>query len=118
MKKPKYETQIDMRAPVVDKTDVTTKGYVDGCIEALVDAGETRAPGKYVGKVVGDGEATEFIVTHNLGTRNVGVFVYDADNQRVYFEETSESINTIKLASVAPVEDGTEYVVIVLGVIA
>lgn len=72
---------------------------------------------KYVSEIAGDTVTTAFAITHNLGTREVQVQVYDAlspyDTVEVDVERTSTSAIAIRFAS-AP-GSGAAYKVVVVG---
>lgn len=72
---------------------------------------------KFTGDVTGDSTNSSFAITHNLGTREVQVQVYDAaspyDTVEVDVERTSTSVVTIKFAS--NVTTGTNYKVVIVG---
>ena len=72
---------------------------------------------KHVGDIAGDTATTAFAITHNLGTREVQVQVYDAaspyDTVEVDVERTSTSVVTIRFA--APPSGTTNYKVVTVG---
>jgi hypothetical protein len=72
---------------------------------------------KHVGDIAGDTTTTAFSITHNLGTREVQVQVYDAaspyDTVEVDVERNSTSAVTIRFA-VAP-SGTTNYKVVIVG---
>jgi len=72
---------------------------------------------KHVGNIAGDTATTAFAITHNLGTREVQVQVYDAaspyDTVEVDIERTSTSAVTIRFAA-AP-SGTTNYKVVTVG---
>jgi hypothetical protein len=72
---------------------------------------------KHVGDISGDATATSFSITHNLGTREVQVQVYDAanlyDTVEVDIERTSTSAITVRFAT-APAS-GVNYKVVTVG---
>lgn len=72
---------------------------------------------KHTGDVTGDSSATSFSITHNLGSREVQVQVYDAaspyDTVEVDVERTSTSAVTVRFAT-APIT-GTNYKVVIVG---
>ena len=72
---------------------------------------------KHVGDIAGDTATTAFAITHNLGTREVQVQVYDAaspyDTVEVDIERTSTSVVTIRFAA-AP-SGTTNYKVVTVG---
>lgn len=72
---------------------------------------------KHVADIAGDSASSSFSVTHNLGTKEVQVQVYDAaspfDTVEVDVERTSTSAVTIKFA-VAPIT-GVNYKVVTVG---
>jgi hypothetical protein len=72
---------------------------------------------KHVADIAGDTATTAFAITHNLGTREVQVQVYDAaspyDTVEVDVERTSTSVVTIRFAT-AP-SGTTNYKVVTVG---
>jgi len=72
---------------------------------------------KVTSDITGDSASSSFTITHNLGTREVQVQVYDAaspyDTVEVDVERTSTSVVTIKFAS--NVATGTNYKVVIVG---
>jgi len=72
---------------------------------------------KHVADVAGDASTTAFSITHNLGTREIQVQVYDAaspyDTVEVDIERTSTSAVTIRFAT-APAS-GVNYKVVTVG---
>jgi len=72
---------------------------------------------KHVADIAGDTTTTSFAITHNLGTREVQVQVYDAaspyDTVEVDVERTSTSVVTIRFA-IAP-SGTTNYKVVTVG---
>jgi len=72
---------------------------------------------KHVADIAGDTATTAFAITHNLGTREVQVQVYDAaspyDTVEVDVERTSTSVVTIRFAT-APAS-GVNYKVVTVG---
>jgi hypothetical protein len=72
---------------------------------------------KHVGDISGNATDTAFSITHNLGTREVQVQVYDAanlyDTVEVDVERTSTSVITIRFAT-APA-NGVNYKVVTVG---
>lgn len=84
-----------------------------GRVTAAVNKGYLT---RFVQTLTGDASKTEFTVTHNLGTRDVTVQVYDAstyEDVMVDIARTSTSAVTISFAS-APTS-GKEYRVVVTG---
>ncbi len=87
--------------------DVATKGYVDA------NAG---AVDKYAATITGDGATTTFTVTHNLGTTDVVVFIYDlTDNYQVMPDVEIFNSNSIQVEFATAPANGKQYRVIVLG---
>lgn len=72
---------------------------------------------KHTANVTGDASTTAFSITHNLGTREVQVQVYDAaspyDTVEVCVERTSTTAITVRFASAPTV--GTNYKVVTVG---
>ena len=72
---------------------------------------------KHTADVTGDASTTAFSITHNLGTREVQVQVYDAaspyDTVEVCVERTSTTAITVRFASAPTV--GTNYKVVTVG---
>lgn len=70
---------------------------------------------KYAGTITGDGSASSFTITHNLGTRDIIVQVYDGttyDEIIVDIVRTSTSAITVGFAT-APAKNATYKVVII-----
>lgn len=72
---------------------------------------------KHTGEVAGDATNTSFTITHNLGTREVQVQVYDSaspyDTVETDVERVSTSAVTVKFATAPAL--GTNYKVVVVG---
>jgi hypothetical protein len=72
---------------------------------------------KHVADITGDATTSAFSITHNLGTRDIQVQVYDAaspyDTVEVDIERTSTSVVTIRFAT-APIV-GVNYRVVTVG---
>lgn len=117
MNKPKYMTQIGMEAPVVDPKDVTTKEYVDDRITELIEEGAARTPGMFAEIITGDGEATEFVVTHPLNTRKVSVQTYDIFGNQVWFKVKVETTTEVRIFSAVPIPHGVGYSVVISGLL-
>jgi hypothetical protein len=96
----------------------TTIAIARGGTGATTEAGAKTNLGFMTRHVanVGNNSATEFTVTHNFGTRDVVVEVYDnaTPYDRVFPEVEHETTNAVKLRfSVAPTTD--EFRVVVIG---
>ena len=72
---------------------------------------------KHSADITGDASTTAFTVTHNLGSRDVQIQVYDAaspyDTVEVDTERTSTTTATVRFAS--PPAVGTNYRVVIVG---
>ena len=82
---------------------------------AYVPSGDEVETQKYTGTITGNGTTTSFTVTHNLGSRDVVVNVYDGSNYEdviVDIVRTSTSALTVSFAS-APASGKTYKVVVV-----
>lgn len=80
-----------------------------------VPSGDEVETQKYTGTITGNGTTTSFTVTHNLGSRDVIVNVYDGSNYEdviVDIVRTSTSALTVSFAS-APASGKTYKVVVV-----
>jgi hypothetical protein len=96
----------------------TTIAIARGGTGATTEAGAKTNLGFMTRHVanVGNNSATEFTITHNFGTRDVVVEVYDNSTpyDRVFPEVEHETTNAVKLRfSVAPTTD--EFRVVVIG---
>ena len=70
---------------------------------------------KYTGTITGTGSATSFTVTHNLGTKNVIVQVYNSSGETVVVDTTRTSTTAVTLAfKTAPTTSET-FIVLILG---
>lgn len=106
-------TQLATGAVTTDKIEDAnvTEGKLDSTLANKINAKTDR-----VGVDVGDGAATAFVVTHNFGTRDVQVTVYETADPYAQVvadvEHTSTNTVTVRFA-VAP--ENNEYRVVVVG---
>lgn len=71
---------------------------------------------KYVGTITGDNSKTSFAVTHNLGTRDVTVQVYDGTSyEEVIVDITRNTTNQVTIGFAQAVATGKTYRVVVIG---
>lgn len=76
-------------------TDVVIKSYVDGL---TFGGGGGGGGGGYYATLVGDNSSTSVTVTHNLGTRDVVISVYDASTyEEVNCDKFKTTSNTVTL---------------------
>ena len=69
---------------------------------------------RFDGTITGDGSATEFTVTHNLGTKDVEVsLIDDSTDQEVFAAVTMYSATQVKIGFGAAPESGKKYRVVV-----
>ena len=66
-------------------------------------------------KAVGDGSATSFTVTHNLGTRDVAVQVYDAASYDTVIADVVRTSTSVVTVSFASAPSSNAYRVVVTG---
>lgn len=70
---------------------------------------------KYVGTIVGNGSTTSFVITHNLGTRDVVVNIYDATtNADILTDVVRTNITSITVSFAAAPTVGTNYKVVIV----
>lgn len=128
---------IDIASTYAGQTSITTLGTIgtgtwQGTAVAVAYGGtgastssgarsNLGATGKYAATITGTGSATSFTVTHNLGTSDVVVMVYDTlsgNSDVVYPEVQVTSTNAVTIVfDTAPVGGGTPqtYRVVVIG---
>lgn len=82
----------------------------DGFVDALVNFVETS--GRYSEVITGNGTKTSYTITHNLGTTDLIVVVYDQYNSQV-FAEVSVTNTDITLSFGTALAAGTTYRVVV-----
>ena len=72
--------------------------------------------GKYTTTLEGDNSTRTFTVTHNLGSRDVTVQVYDASSyEEVIVDITRTTTNTATIGFASAPATGTDYKVVVIG---
>lgn len=65
--------------------------------------GDPGDPGGGFAQLVGDGTATSFTITHNLGTRGVAVSVFDASSwSEVECDVVASTVNTVTVSFADP----------------
>lgn len=70
---------------------------------------------KYVGTITGDGVNNSFLITHDLGTRDVVINVYDLlTGEDVIVDTTRTSISSITVTFAQAPEQGQGYKVVVI----
>lgn len=71
---------------------------------------------KYAGTITGDSSKTSFTITHNLGSRDVIIQVYDGTSyDEVIVDVTRTNTNTATIAFASAPATGTTYKVVVIG---
>ena len=71
---------------------------------------------KYVGTISGDATENSFTITHNLGSRDIVVNVYDASTyEEVMVDITRTTINAITVVFGSAPATGTSYKVVIIG---
>lgn len=71
---------------------------------------------KYTTTLTGDGTTRAFTVTHNLGSRDVTIQVYDASSyEEVIVDVTRTNTNTATIGFASAPAVGTDYKVVVIG---
>jgi hypothetical protein len=123
--------QVDIDAAYVGQATITTLGTVStGTWEATPveiayggtgasDATQARlnlgATSKY-SSLIGDGSASTFTVTHNLGSKDVGVEVYDvASGSTVYVDVRRDSDNSVVIEGFGSAPAAGSLAVVVVG---
>jgi hypothetical protein len=82
----------------------------------FVAGGGSTAPGKFAVTITGNGAATQFTVTHNLGTMDIHVTVWDpVDDQRVLPGVTRLTTNTVRIDFAVAPANAKAYRVAVIG---
>jgi hypothetical protein len=71
---------------------------------AVIEATGSGTP-SYSGNIVGNGIKKQFIVNHNLGTKNILIFCYDDTSNKINPIITKTSVNSIKLGFSEPVDN-------------
>lgn len=125
--------QIDIAGTYVGQTSITTLGTIatgvwNGTDIAVADGGTGASdaatartnlgvPGVYKGTFTGNGSATTFTITHNLGSQVVAVTVLDpdADYNEWVLETDRPTTNTCRVKWATPPDNGKVYHVIVTG---
>ena len=110
-------TQISTNASNI--SSVTTRvGTAESNITALqqsVTSLSNNKTDKFVGTITGNATTTTFTITHNLGTREVVVSVYDHEYEEVIVDIVRNSANTIQCVfGTAPAASDT-FTVVVIG---
>lgn len=77
----------------------------------------SQVPAFYAATITGNGSATQFTVTHNFGSRDVAVYVYQSASPyaQVFVDVTSNTNNAVELSFASAVANGTSYRVVVMG---
>lgn len=71
---------------------------------------------KYTGTITGNNSTKEFTISHNLGSRDVMVQVYDGTSyEEVIVDITRATTNAVKVTFAAAPATGTTYKVVVIG---
>ena len=84
-----------------------------GRVTAAENKGYTR---KYAVILTGDGSASDFTVTHNLGTTDVLVHVYDVSESALVMTDVAvDSANAVTVSFAQPPASGKAYRVVVVG---
>lgn len=84
-----------------------------GRVTAAEDKGYTR---KYAAALTGDGSASDFTVTHSLGTTDVLVRVYDSDSSALVMTDVAvASANAVTVSFAQPPASGKAYRAVVVG---
>ena len=99
---------------VYDTTD-TTKPVNAAAVKAIADASAASAAKGYAGTVTGDGSTVNFDVTHNLGTTNVIVQVYDPTGVPCLIAFT-RATNKITLQFAAAPANNSSYSVMIIAI--
>lgn len=96
-------------------TDEVTKAYVDGLIAGVGGGGGGGGAAEVYTTAIGNGSATTFTVTHNIGTRGVLIGVYDSSTyEEVNCDKSRPTTNTVSLVfSSAPTTN--QFAVVVMG---
>ena len=98
--------------PAVDDNDqsIATTGWVQAELAAV------GGIGKYAADITGDAVATQFTVTHNRGTKDVVVSVFDVSNDlEVIVDIKRPTINTCRIDFAVAPAGGKVYRVVVVG---
>ena len=69
----------------------------------------------YVITITGDGETTEWTLTHNIGTPNVIVQAFNADGDTAIFNVARPSGNQVVLGAEEAPENGTSFTIYIMG---
>ena len=71
---------------------------------------------KAIGTITGNGSATAFDVTHNLGTKQITIEIYDTDNDKTVIVETKrKNLNEVTITFKLPPANLKVYGVCVIG---
>jgi len=95
-------------------SEATARIAGDNALDARLDTIEANHPRKYA-VAVGNGSATSFTVTHNLGTSDVVVSVRDASSNAVVVAAVTHSTDntvTVEVNGTAPANNALKVVVI------
>jgi hypothetical protein len=95
-------------------SEASTRLAADNALDARLDTIEANHPRKYA-VAVGDGSATSFTVTHDLGSTDVVVSVRDASTGAVVVAAVTHSTNstvTVAVNGTAPANNALKVVVI------
>lgn len=73
-------------------------------------------PALFAAQITADSSTTAFAITHNLGTKDVIVAVYEiSTGARVYTDDTATSINVVTVTFAVAPPSGTNYRVVISG---
>ena len=103
----------------LDESGVTAGTYNGFTVDAygrITAATNLTLLSKYTTTLTGDGTTRTFTVTHNLGSRDVTIQVYDASSyEEVIVDVTRTNTNTATIGFASAPAVGTDYKVVVIG---
>lgn len=103
----------------LDESGVTAGTYNGFTVDAygrITSATNLTLLSKYTTTLAGDGTTRTFTVTHNLGSRDVTIQVYDASSyEEVIVDVTRTNTNTATIGFASAPAVGTDYKVVVIG---
>lgn len=104
-------TRADAKLTYSESEDRWTQTY--GPTAALVTS---VLPVKLVGAIEGDGEATSFVITHNLASRDVSVTIRENfGSYEMVMADVSFGINAVTIDFAQAPAEGEDYSVIIIG---